>query len=258
MRTEVVRVESSEIDSLREIHRAAMNCQIIHWSRLERGFANAYLITAGGSIAGYGLVGGARGDPKNTIIEFFVAPEARDHAAALFNRLIEASSAKSIAAQTNDLLLTRMLQQCCDAAGIERTRFLFEAGTTTRLSIGGVAFRRSRDADSRQIFEHRSEPVGEWLLETGAGEIVATGGFLTHYNEPYADIHMEVAEAHRRRGYGSFLVQELKRVCVEQGLIPAARCNVSNAASRATLLKAGMRECGAMMKGVLGTKDEQR
>lgn len=54
------------------------------------------------------------------------------------------------------------------------------------------------------------EGVGEWMIES-AGEIVATGGILFHYNPPYGDIYMEVAEPHRRLGCGSYLVQEPKR-----------------------------------------------
>ena len=62
---------------------------------------------------------------------------------------------------------------------------------------------------------------------------------------------MEVAESHRRCGYGSYLVQELKRVAYEMGRIPAARCNASNVASRATLQKAGMLPCARMLAGAL-------
>ena len=60
---------------------------------------------------------------------------------------------------------------------------------------------------------------------------------------------MEVAEPYRRRGYGSYLVQELKRICYERGKKPAARCNVSNAASRRTLEKAGLLPCGHLLVG---------
>ena len=62
---------------------------------------------------------------------------------------------------------------------------------------------------------------------------------------------MEVNEPFRRRGYGSFLIQELKRTCYEIGLVPAARCNVSNPASRATLRKAGLLPCARLLSGVL-------
>ena len=32
---------------------------------------------------------------------------------------------------------------------------------------------------------------GDWVL-VREGEVVATGGFLTHYNEPFADLYMAV------------------------------------------------------------------
>jgi GNAT superfamily N-acetyltransferase len=78
------------------------------------------------------------------------------------------------------------------------------------------------------------EPVGGWLIEAH-GNVAATGGVYFHYTLPYGDLFMEVAERFRRRGYGSYLIQELKRVCYEMGRVPAARCAVANLASRATL-----------------------
>ena len=54
------------------------------------------------------------------------------------------------------------------------------------------------------------------------GQVAATGGILFHYNRPFGDIYMEVAEPFRRRGFGSFLVQELKRVCYGGGHVPEA------------------------------------
>jgi hypothetical protein len=49
------------------------------------------------------------------------------------------------------------------------------------------------------------------------------------------------------------LIQELKRACYEMGKVPAARCNVANAASRATLQKAGLLPCARLLSGVLAT-----
>jgi GNAT superfamily N-acetyltransferase len=91
-----------------------------------------------------------------------------------------------------------------------------------------------------------------WIVEAD-GVIAAAGGLLFHYNVPYGDIYMAVAEPLRRRGHGSYLVQELKRVGREMGKVPAARCNVSNPASRATLQKAGMMPCARMLTGVLAS-----
>jgi GNAT superfamily N-acetyltransferase len=81
------------------------------------------------------------------------------------------------------------------------------------------------------------------------GQVAATGGILFHYNRPYGDIYMDVVESCRRRGLGSFLVQELKRVCYEGGKVPAARCDSGNVASRRTLQKAGFVPCGNILSG---------
>ncbi|MCI0691757.1 hypothetical protein L0337_07070 [candidate division KSB1 bacterium] len=41
----------------------------------------------------------------------------------------------------------------------------------------------------------------------------------------------------------------MKKACYLSGRVPAARCNVQNKASRAALLKAGLKVCGFMLKG---------
>ena len=69
---------------------------------------------------------------------------------------------------------------------------------------------------------------------------------------------MRVDAAHRRRGYGSYLIQELKRVCYETGHIPAARCDVSNTGSRSALQKAGLLPCARVLLGVLAGFEKRR
>ena len=63
---------------------------------------------------------------------------------------------------------------------------------------------------------------------------------------------MEVAEPARRQGFGSYLVQEVKRVCYEAGKRPAARCDPANVGSRRTLEKAGLLVCGRLLVGEVG------
>src|SRR5262249_53883122 len=92
---------------------------------------------------------------------------------------------------------------------------------------------------------------GEWRMEVD-GKAAGKGGILFHYNRPYGDIYMEVAEAFRRRGLGAYLTQELKRVCYEFGAVPAARCNVTNLASRRTLQRAGFVPFAHMLYGSIG------
>jgi RimJ/RimL family protein N-acetyltransferase len=66
---------------------------------------------------------------------------------------------------------------------------------------------------------------------------------------PYADLYYEVNENHRQKGFGSYMVQELKRETYLMGRVPAARCNINNVISKATLLKAGFKVCGYRLNG---------
>ena len=101
-----------------------------------------------------------------------------------------------------------------------------------------------------QIEQRQGGP--EWLVEWN-GHVVGNGGILFHYNFPYGDIYMEVGEPFRRRGLGSYLVQELKRACYELGAIPGARCDPTNAASRRTLQRAGFAPFAHILIGSLDT-----
>jgi GNAT superfamily N-acetyltransferase len=139
-----------------------------------------------------------------------------------------------------------MLYDC--AADITSEAILFGDAFTTHLTCPTGLLRRVTEADKERLFEHKSEPGGDWMIESD-GVAVATGGALFHYNPPYGDIYMEVHEAYRRRGFGSYLVQELKRICYEMGKTPAARCNVGNVASRQTMQKAGLLPCGRILLG---------
>jgi GNAT superfamily N-acetyltransferase len=112
-------------------------------------------------------------------------------------------------------------------------------------------FRPARAVDKPELVAANLDPEARFVVEAD-GVIAAAGGVLFHYNPPYGDLYMAVAEPMRRRGFGSFLVQELKRVCYESGHVPAARCNVSNTASRATLQKAGMLPCARLLVGDVG------
>jgi GNAT superfamily N-acetyltransferase len=248
MNIDVSLVPLEVILPLRELYRQEMNCQIVHDSWHRRGFTDSYLIKLDGGVAGYGSVGGVGDEPKDLIKEFYVLPVHRAAAMAMFRRLAAASGARRVEAQTNDTLLTLMLFDCADA--IESETILFHDAITTSLSVPGATFRKVAEKDEGKVFDHSHEPVGDWLIEA-EGQIAATGGMFYHYNVPYGDIFMEVAVPFRQRGYGSYLVQELKRTCYELGKIPAARCHVSNVASRATLQKAGLLPCARILRGVL-------
>jgi GNAT superfamily N-acetyltransferase len=227
-----------------------MACQIVHDSWHARGFTSSYLLHARGQVVGYGSVGGAPRDPRDTVKEFYVRPPHRADALPLFRRLVAVGGARAVEAQTNDVLLSLMLHDC--AVDVTSETILFADGLSTTLAppTPRAAVLRLTEADQARAFPHTLEPVGEWGLDVD-GELVATGGLAFHYNPPHGDIYMEVAATHQRQGYGSYLVQELKRLCYAMGRVPAARCHHANERSRRTLQRAGMLPCARILRGRL-------
>jgi len=210
----------------------------------ERGWTDSYLLTAGDVEVGYGSVKGREIADRDTVFKFFVVPPFRKHASTLFSQLLLASRATHIEAQSNDRLMSAMLFEF--ASNIRSDTVLFGAHVTTTHAVSGAIFRHRRDDE--QVFEHTTEPIGDFVVELD-GEVAGSGGFLLHYNKPFADVYMEVAEPHRLKGVGSFLVQEVIKQCYLAGRVPAARTSIENTASRATLAKAGLTICGFMLIG---------
>ena len=241
-------VRLDAILGLREEYRREMNCQIVHDSWHARGFTDSYLFKTADQVIGYGSIGGSPGAPRTTAKEFFVRPAYRDSALPIFRRFLDVGGAAAIEAQTNDPLLIDLLDRC--AAAVSSDTLLFSDAVVTNLVAPGATLRPVTRRDRSRMFPHTHEPVGDWGLDVGS-LIVATGGLLFHYNPPYGDIYMEVAEPFRRRGYGSYLVQELKRIGREGGHIPAARTGQDNTASQRTLQRAGMTPCARIVTGRL-------
>jgi len=246
MKLSVHEVPVQDILSWRDLYRQEMNCQIVHDSLHSRkGWTVEHFLNIGAVAVGYGSI--AVGGPwkgKPTLFEFYVLPQYRSRVFELFSALLTASGAIAIETQTNDTLLTVMLHTFAQA--VMNESILFHDKLATSHSPLGAIFRRATAKDGLEISPEQLDTHGVVECE---GQIAATGGILFHYNPPYGDIYMEVAEPFRRRGLGSYLVQELKKVCYEQGSVPAARCNPKNVASRRTLQRAGFVPCGNILSG---------
>jgi GNAT superfamily N-acetyltransferase len=180
--------------------------------------------------------------------EFFVLSQHRSRVFGFFEDLLMSTQANMIETQSNDALLTVMLHTY--AYDVSSESILFHDKLTTSHSPREAVFRRSSAEDAAQIAQQELDSGAKWLVSVG-DIVAAAGDILFHYNRPYGDIYMKVAEPFRRRGIGTYLVQELKRVCYEGGSIPAARCNPKNLASRGTLQKAGFAPCGHILKGMV-------
>lgn len=244
----IVSASEQQVLEYRQQFLSEINFQLRFHAVFERGWSDNYLIKQNDQIVGYALVkGDSPGDRKDRLFEFFILPDFRAEAGRYFQELIDKTGVRFIQWQTNDRLIDGLSIAVCSP--ITEEAILFGQAIPANQVSPGVNFRLRREED--QIFEHHDEPVGAYILEL-QGEVVATGGFLSHYNSPFVDLFMEVSPRHRRMGFGTYLVQEILKEAIHQGKIPAARCNPKNLASKNTLLKAGMKQVGKLMLGERG------
>jgi GNAT superfamily N-acetyltransferase len=241
---------ASETLAFRERYREEMNCQIVHDLIHRRaGWTLTYLLELDDIPVGFGLV--AIGGPwtnKPTLLEFYVLPEYRSFSFALFETLLSVSAPQFMEIQSNDVLPDVMLHTY--ARDIASEKIVFHDKLSTALAANGATLRQTTSDEEARASIERRQGGPEYVLELD-GKVVGQGGILFHYNRPYGDIHMEVAEPFRRRGFGSYLVQELKRAAYDLGAVPSARCNTANVPSRRTLQKAGFIPYAHMLIGVI-------
>lgn len=241
----VEKVTLGDILPYRHLFLQEINRQIRYNACHERRWSDSYLIFADDTIIGYASVKGQEIPDRDTLFEFYLLPLYQHLASRVFPYLLSASGVQYIETQSNALLLTTMLYEF--AVNIRPLAIMFEDGPYANLSAPeGVTFQTRKAFE--ELYGKQTENDSSYVLEK-AGEEVGNGDFLLHYNKPFADLYMEVKESHRQQGLGAYLIQELKRVCNQAGRIPAARCNIENKTSKATLLKGGLKVAGVMLIG---------
>lgn len=234
---------AERVRAYKERYRAEAGCQIYGDSALGRGIADPWLVSVAGAAVGYGAVWNRY--HKGAVVEFYVEPDVRDAADALFGAFARAAGASHAQAQTNLRFCSALFRR--HAVTEELQHPMFGDWADPELGCPGQAFEFAEvpnpspnHPDSR-----------DYAMRVG-GEVVASGGYLCHYNPPYADVHMEVVEGFRGRGWGSLFVQQVARAALANGKVPGARCNPANLASWRTLERGGFRVVGLVLLCRLG------
>ena len=154
------------------------------------GWADTWLITMNGSVAGYGAVWGKdKREDRDSIMEFYLEPEFRKYAHPIFEAFIETTKTSYIECQSNDPSLSEMFFEF--ATGIYAEAILFEEDFTSTISI---------EHTELVAAEPSNNPYDRPYLLKYRDEIVGKGGLLLNYNFPYADIYYGIEEEHRRKG----------------------------------------------------------
>jgi GNAT superfamily N-acetyltransferase len=243
METEIIKTGLEEIKALRVLFLQENNFQFIYNKCHDYGWADTYLFKVNGTKIGYAAVWGqSKREDRDAIFEFYLIPSYRKFTEIIFPKFHALSGAVYIECQTNDGLLSPILYEFCENINAEAV--LFEDSFQSTLQIPGTVFRQKTAEDKT------SDDMGDYLLLLN-GEIVADGGLMLNYNIPFADIYMKVNENFRQQGFGSLLVQELKKQAYLMGRVPAARCNIRNHISKSTLQKAGFKVCGFIVLGTI-------
>lgn len=234
-----VKAQETDIEDHRRLFLAETKFQFIYNKCHGAGWVDNYLFKFNERPVGYGSVWGKdKREDRDTICEFFLEQPFRKYARQIFHQFIIAANARFVECQTNDRLLAGMAFE--SAKNINAEAILFEDAFETAFTIDGAQFVETKKPDEWDAYCIRKNQ-----------DIVATGGFIWNYNFPYIDIYYEVKENFRKQGYGALIMQELKKEAYTLNRVPAARCNVHNQASKALLLKAGMRVCGYIIIGEL-------
>ena len=221
------------------------NVYFVHNKCHQYGWADSWIFTLKNEKIGHGAVWGLdQREVKDCIFEFYLLPPHRKLATDVFEAFIGASGAGFLECQTNIPLLSLMFFEF--GKNMQAEAILFRDHHITNLSITGAIFRK-KDFTS----DHPQEVAG-FIIEFEGLE-VATGGFFLNYNFPYADVYMNVEESHFQKGFGSLIVQEIKKEIYKMGRVPSARCNITNYISKSTLMKVGFEPCGTLMKAVVRT-----
>jgi RimJ/RimL family protein N-acetyltransferase len=235
----ITKVGLKDLRDLRKKFLAEIDNQFTYDKCHLFGWADTWLFTINRSVAGYGGVWGKdKREARDSIMEFYLEPEFRKDAHAIFAKFIEATGVSWIECQSNDPLFSEMFFEF--ATDIYAEAILFEDDFTSSISADHTELMNADPSDN---------PYDRPYVLKHKGEVVGSGGLLLNYNFPYADIYYGIDEAHRRRGFGSFFVQELKKAAYGMGRVPAARTNIDNTISKRTMMKAGLKPCGWRLGG---------
>ena len=241
MQIKIVKTGLEEVQPFRVLFLHENNFQFVHDKCHLYGWADTYLFQVDGTKVGYGSVWGqSKREDRDAIFEFYIIKPFRKFSNFIFPEFLSVSGITCIECQTNDRQLISMLYEY--SQNINAEAILFDDHYLTSLSVPGVTFTK------KPVENNNPSDVSGFVLEQD-GEVVATGGFMLNYNMPYADIYMGVKENYRQKGFGSLIIQELKKEIYLMGRVPSARCNIRNQLSKATLIKAGFKVCGFIVKG---------
>lgn len=219
-----------------------------YWEKVVIGNSACYEIIYNKKVVGHFSV-----NSHKTLVEFHIMKEYYAYSQEIFKYIIKSDMVEDAAVSTKQ---SEFLSLCLDfQKSVYVSSYLFTDTGNKKYEIDhyeNISFRLAKKSDIQAI-NNKCEP-GPWegyyeeLIENDQLFVLYEGDILlgigefriskTHHRQ-YGDIGMVVAEEHRRKGVGTYIIIKLKEHCYRKNVKPIASCDSKNIASKNALIKAG-------------------
>ena len=254
--------DSSLLEDLKLEHLKTLSAPLdAYWEEALIGFADHYELRIDGARSGFYCL-----NSEQQLVAFHLLQEYMDHGENAFSHVINEHGVPAALVGTNDSFF---LALCLDiATGCQVHSLLFEDNPNHSNEFTGkdqYSFELASEDDFSDILEHCRAASGSLdteSIETGFenlkgyirslmdnhaiftlredGALIATSECrISKTQKPYADVGMIVAEEHRCKGIGSYILACTKHFCYGRDVIPICSCEATNTGSKKAITRAG-------------------
>ena len=241
-------ISKERIEKLRANYSNTLTTPIDgYWENVVIDNSACYEISYNKKIIGHFSV-----NAHKTLVEFYILKEYYTYSQEIFKYIIKSDMIEDAAVSTKQ---SEFLSLCLDfQKSVYVSSYLFTDTENKKYELDhyeNISFRLAKKSDIQAInikCEQRPRGYYEELIENDQLFVLYDGDILlgigefriskTHHGQ-YGDIGMIVAEEHRRKGVGTYIIIQLKEHCYKKNIKPMASCDSKNIASINTLIKAG-------------------
>ena len=192
---------------------------------------------------------------ENVLLQFYLLPKFLSEGLKIFKEYITHTGIKKgIVGTNNPIYLSLALH---DVEDVKIHTYLFSDNVEVNLEKKEGNLKKCQEKDTEVIIDFCHQSVGapkEWLagyisrlinkgevFVLGKGEeIIGTCEIRESRSAPeFADLGMIVSPKFRKRGYGTYLLSEAKRIAKERGKEPICSCEIENMGSLKSIQKCG-------------------
>jgi GNAT superfamily N-acetyltransferase len=187
----------------------------------------------------------------STILEFYVIDEYLAHSDEIFIKALSDFNIKNSIAKSFDFLIMSISLTHSKSSIVEGCLFRdfigneIEANARISHRLATINDFEMLKNHMEEVFDHEQE-ILDVLHQDGMNiysideKMIGYGIFQRSIEGRNSfDIGMYVVPDERKKGYGSYIINDLRLLCKQNGWYPTLGCDINNIGSRKTLEKAG-------------------